>query len=57
MPLFRDEVMPYLAQIRFASLVVREKSQYRLFYFRSGVASTIQGGVIGTFKILSLIHI
>ena len=53
MPLFRDEVMPYLSQIRFASLVVREKSQYRLFYFRSGVASTIQGGVIGTFKISS----
>ena len=53
MPLFRDEVMPFLSSIRFASMVVREKSQYRLFYFRAGVANTIQGGIIGTFKISS----
>ena len=53
MPLFRDEVMPFLSSIRFASMVIREKSQYRLFYFRSGNANNIQGGVIGTFKISS----
>ena len=53
MPLFRDEVMPYLSSIRFSSMVVREKSQYRLFYHKSGSANNIQGGVIGTFKISS----
>ena len=53
MPLFRDEVMPFLSSIRFASMVIREKSQYRLFYFKSGSANNIQGGVIGTFKISS----
>ena len=53
LPVFRDEVMPFLSSIRFASMVVREKSQYRLFYFRSGIANNIQGGVIGTFKISS----
>ena len=34
LPVFRDEVLPFLSSIRFASMVVREKSQYRLFYFR-----------------------
>ena len=53
MPLFRDEVMPFLSSITFSSIVIREKSQYRLFYFRSGNANNIQGGVIGTFKISS----
>ena len=53
MPLFRDEVMPFLSSIRFASMVIREKSQYRLFYFKSGTSNNIQGGVIGTFKISS----
>ena len=53
MPLFRDEIMPFLSSIRFSSMVIREKSQYRLFYFRSGVSTNIQGGVIGTFKISS----
>ena len=53
MPLFRDEIMPFLSSIRFSSMVIREKSQYRLFYFRSGVSTNIQGGIIGTFKISS----
>ena len=53
MPLFRDDIIPFLSSIRFASLVIREKSQYRLFYFKSGVSTNIQGGVIGTFKISS----
>jgi len=53
MPLFRDEVMPFLSSITFSSMVIREKSQYRLFYFKSGTANNIQGGVIGTFKISS----
>lgn len=53
MPLFRDDIMPFLSSIRFASLVIREKSQYRLFYFKSGVSTNIQGGIIGTFKISS----
>ena len=53
MPLFRDEVMPFLSSIRFSSMVIREKSQYRLFYFKSGTSNNIQGGVIGTFKISS----
>jgi len=53
MPLFRDEIMPFLSSIRFSSMVIREKSQYRLFYFKSGISNTIQGGIIGTFKISS----
>ncbi len=53
MPIFRDDVMPSLSTIRFASMVLREKSQYRLFFFKTGSANSIQGGVIGTFKISS----
>ena len=46
--------MPFLSSIRFASMVIREKSQYRLFYFKGlEYLTNIQGGVIGTFKISS----
>ena len=53
LPVFRDEVMPFLSSIRFSSLVVREKSQYRLFYFKNGTADLQQKGILGTFKISS----
>jgi hypothetical protein len=31
-------------------MVIRERSQYRLFYFQSGQAASSQKGIIGTFK-------
>jgi len=31
-------------------MVIRERSQYRLFYFQSGQADSSQSGIIGTFK-------
>jgi hypothetical protein len=33
-----------------SSMVIRERSQYRLFYYQSGQASLGQKGIIGTFK-------
>ena len=33
-----------------SSLVIRERSQYRLFYYQSGQAASGQKGIIGTFK-------
>ena len=33
-----------------SSMVIRERSQYRLFYYQSGQASSGQKGIIGTFK-------
>jgi len=53
LPLFRDNVFPNLSTIQFASMVVREKSQYRLFYYQSGLSNPQQKGIIGTFKIAS----
>jgi hypothetical protein len=32
------------------SMVIRERSQYRLFYYQSGQAASGQKGIIGTFK-------
>ncbi len=32
------------------SMVIRERSQYRLFYYQSGQAASSQKGIIGTFK-------
>ena len=31
-------------------MVIRERSQYRLFYFQTGQAASSQKGIIGTFK-------
>jgi hypothetical protein len=53
LPLFRDNIFPNLSTIEFASMVVREKSQYRLFYYRSGLSNPQQKGIIGTFKVAS----
>ena len=33
-----------------SSMVIRERSQYRLFYYQSGQADSGQKGIIGTFK-------
>lgn len=33
-----------------SSMVIRERSQYRLFYYQSGQADSGQQGIIGTFK-------
>ena len=33
-----------------SSMVIRERSQYRLFYYQSGQATSGQKGIIGTFK-------
>ena len=53
LPLFRDNIFPNLSTIEFASMVVREKSQYRLFYYQSGLSNPQQKGIIGTFKVAS----
>lgn len=53
LPVFRDDVFPNLSNITFSSMVIREKSQYRLFYFKSGTADLQQKGILGTFKISS----
>ena len=53
LPIFRDDVLPNLSNITFSSMVVREKSQYRLFYYNSIKANSLQQGIIGTFKISS----
>jgi len=53
LPVFRDDVLPNLATITFSSMVVREKSQYRLFYFDTTKSDSTQKGIIGTFKISS----
>ena len=53
LPIFRDNILPYLSTITFSSLVIREKSQYRLFYYNSTKANSVQLGIIGTFKISS----
>lgn len=53
LPVFRDNVLPNLSTITFSSMVVREKSQYRLFYFDTTKSDATQRGIIGTFKISS----
>src|SRR5210317_930686 len=53
LPLFRDNIFPNLSNIEFASMVIREKSQYRLFYYKTGTSNAAQKGIIGTFKISS----
>ena len=53
LPVFRDDVFPNLSTITFSSMVIREKSQYSLFYFKNGTADLQQKGILGTFKISS----
>ncbi len=53
LPVFRDEIFPNLSTITFSSMVIREKSQYRLFYFKNGTSDAQQKGILGTFKISS----
>ena len=53
LPVFRDDVFPNLSTITFSSMVIREKSLYRLFYFKNGTADLQQKGILGTFKISS----
>ena len=53
LPVFRDDIFPNLSTITFSSMVIREKSQYRLFYFKNGTADPQQKGILGTFKISS----
>jgi len=53
LPIFRDDVLPNLSTITFSSMVIREKSQYRLFYHNSSEVDAKQKGIIGTFKISS----
>jgi len=53
LPIFRDDIFPNLSSITFSSMVIREKSQYRLFYYKNGTADLQQKGLLGTFKISS----
>ena len=45
-----NEILDNIANYTISSMVIRERSQYRLFYFQSGQADTSQSGIIGTFK-------
>ena len=45
-----NELITNLANYTVSSMVIRERSQYRLFYYQSGQAASGQKGIIGTFK-------
>ena len=45
-----NEIINNFANYTISSMVIRERSQYRLFYYRSGQAVSGQRGIIGTFK-------
>ena len=45
-----NEIINNFANYTISSMVIRERSQYRLFYYRSGQAASGQKGIIGTFK-------
>ncbi len=45
-----NEIINNFANYTISSMVIRERSQYRLFYYRSGQAASGQQGIIGTFK-------
>ena len=45
-----NEIINNFANYTISSMVIRERSQYRLFYYRSGQAASGQRGIIGTFK-------
>ena len=45
-----NEIINNFANYTISSMVIRERSQYRLFYYQSGQAVSGQKGIIGTFK-------
>ena len=45
-----NTLLDNIASFTISSMVIRERSQYRLFYFQSGQAASSQKGIIGTFK-------
>ena len=45
-----NNLLTNIASFTISSMVIRERSQYRLFYFQSGQAASSQKGIIGTFK-------
>ena len=45
-----NTLLSSIAQYTISSIVIRERSQYRLFYHRSGQSASGQKGIIGTFK-------
>ena len=49
LPLIND-LLDNISSFTISSMVIRERSQYRLFYFQSGQAASSQKGIIGTFK-------
>jgi hypothetical protein len=49
LPLIND-IINNLSNYTISSMVIRERSQYRLFYYQSGQANSGQKGIIGTFK-------
>jgi hypothetical protein len=49
LPLIND-LLDNIGNYTISSMVIRERSQYRLFYYQSGQAASGQKGIIGTFK-------
>ena len=49
LPLIND-LLDNIGNYTLSSIVIRERSQYRLFYYQSGQANSGQKGIIGTFK-------
>ena len=49
LPLIND-LLNNIGSYTISSIVIRERSQYRLFYYQSGQADAGQKGIIGTFK-------
>jgi len=49
LPLIND-LLNNIGNYTLSSIVIRERSQYRLFYYQSGQADSGQQGLIGTFK-------
>jgi len=45
-----NNVLNNFGNFTVSSMVIRERSQYRLFYYQSGQANSGQKGIIGTFK-------
>ena len=45
-----NEIINNFSNFTISSMVIRERSQYRLFYYQSGQAVSGQKGIIGTFK-------
>jgi hypothetical protein len=45
-----NDILDNISSYNLSSMVIRERSQYRLFYHNSGQAKSSQMGIIGTFK-------